>query len=719
MTEYVDITQLLQAKAHQLANNAVVKSPHFSLFQGTQALEINNQKLDSGIIPLTTEEEQFDCLKPRDLREVLWISDSVFRSVFTWLDNAGLSFTVFSCRYVEELLVNYTKNLKDGIQACKFGEVQIQTGVEYILVHKVLRSVILGVLHFVRLCLTLGQGGVVYEEEDMNTQTMNLNVLTLVESDDILKEIQSSIVFLQNHFPDSKDSMILQSILHILAKLIDVPYYLSMKVNKDSKFVNTSIVDSLKTYAELLKENVEYLDTLPEIPGCFSMGIQKRLDNRLPSRELINPRNEDYSSLSSFLNDLCQILEVSKRMTSHDIVNHALNFANKNHHVLARAIYPLFLIRDDRTILGEEQFQELLNEEMLRFSCWDTEYINTENELVKKKVADMLQQISVGYMEWFTVMNQNPCRQRQHLSRIIVTFDTLQSHSEQLEVSLKEVFQINEEFEYDGEMVPALPITSWVYYMKIDIMIQVVLRGFELDLYKLWEFHPMYWYVNYLIDNQMAIMDRVIKFNESKISKVAQMKNQLKKKKGDQKARYKDKIMRRQAQIPSIQLAIDTLKQTVVKYKVIQELCHLQLIQLEKYIANGIIKTPEFPFVQNQEILFRLRMKAFSTVGVPPCPEYTHYQRDLAHFLQRSGNKQRINELKSSVMNNIKTILEGIQSRDRTVGYNICSEDWSRWYKDLQRSCLGIVIQLGQEPEGKADVVTEAFHRYFPVVKAK
>lgn len=724
--QMVDITDVLRRKAREVANDAVVKSPQFSLFQGTQALEINNKRLDSGIIELSVEEEEFDVLCKRSLQEVLATSDAIFRNVFIWLQNSSLSVTVFSCRYVEELLVIYNKDANKGISSCRFGTVEnVSLDPELLLVHKVLRSVVLGALHLVRLCLTLGQSGVVYEEEDINTQTMNLNVITMVESNDILKELNDSVDFLKSKYADSKDSEILQLILKTLVQLINLPQFIALKVPKltdcSTPPQSPAMVSSLAALVDSLVTHVDYLNSLPQIPGCFSMGIQKRLDNRLPSRDLIPLKSEDYSSLKVLVDDLQRIWAISNRLTSQDVVNHALNFANTHHHVISRAIYALFLVRDDATVFGVEKVSDFLNEEMLRFSCWDSEYINTSNEIVKQKVAELTHQISSVALEWLSVMNQNPCRQRQHFSRLITVFDTLEYNSENFERNLKEVFQVNEEFEYNGELVLALPITSWVCYVKMDIMLHVVLRGFELELYQTWEFHQMYWYVNYLVDNILLILDRVIEYNRSKIYKIQQMKNQLKKKKGDQKLRYKEKMMKRQAQIPSLQLFVDTLNKKIVQYKIIQGLAVLQSIQLQKYIKSGILKTPDFPFVQNEEILYKLRMKPFASVGVPSLPPYSHYQFHLKTSLKQPHTPQDINHVKSSILSNIKIITDGIQSKDVTVSMHICSQDWLHWFRQLQRSCIGIGLQLQKPITATQRVVIDSkgFHRYFPVVNSE
>lgn len=726
---FTDITKLLFLKAQKLKTGTVVKSPHFSLFEGSHALEVTNEKLDSGLIQLSKDEIEFDYKKGRSLKEVLYISDSVFRSVFVWLNNSSLPVTVFSCRYVENLLVNYTKDIKGGLASCKFydskeGPIDVLGNAENQLVHRVLRSVVLGVLHFVRLCLTLGQSGVVYEEEDINVQNMNLDVLSLIGSDQVLGEITSSISFLSKYFPAEKDAVLIINILQILKKLIDLPFFLSVKIPKNSngKTVDVEVLDSLLSNSLFLKQNLEYLNSLDEIPGLFSLGIQKRLDNRSPTKSLVSPRQEDYSSLELMLRDFKQIFGVRNRTDLLELKNYTLNFSNKLHHTISRAFFPLFLIRDDRTVLGDEQFVELLMEDLLTFTCCDVSFFNTDNLVAKNKVNEFLEQIMIAYFEWYGTMSQNPCRQRQHLSRIIVLFDTLQANSEELELELENVFQIKDIFEDEqGNSVPALPISSWVYYQKLDIMLQVVLRGFELDIYKIWEYQPMYWYANYLSDHIEALLNRITKYNSYKIESIKDMGKKLRKKKGDQKARYKEKYQAKlQNLVPILENSNEVIKNLIIKNQIIREICHLQLHTLGGLIQKGFIKTPDFPFIKDESILYNLRMKPFSSVGVPSFPSFDDYSREINEVVITN---ERANELKVSVTGKIKYFIEEIEKDSKAVGMKLNKEDWIIWFRELQKSVIGIRLasiknQEVTSPNGyRAVVSAESFHRYFPVVK--
>lgn len=728
--QFTDITQFIFSKSQNLKTGSIVKSPHFSLFEGTHALEVTNDKLDSGLISLTDEEIQFDCSKGRSLTEVLHLSDYIFRSVFVWLNNSSLTVTVFSCRYVENLLVNYTQNVRGGLSSCKFispgSSIPDMTKLESLLVHKVLRSVVLGVLHFVRLCLTLGQGGVVYEEEDINTQNMNLDVLSLIGSDQVLGEINSSINFLGKHFPGFKDSLLIINILQILKKLIDLPFFLSVKVPKGSNGygINTDVLDSLLSNCEVLRENIDYLNSLPEIPGCFSLGIQKRLDNRSPTRSLVSPKQEDYSSLKLMLTDFKTIFEVRYREDVLQLKNYALNFANTTHHTISRAFFPLFLIRDDRTVLGDEQFIELLMEDLISFTCCDSSIFGTDNLIVRSKMNELLEQINIAYFEWFNTMSQNPCRQRQHLSRTIILFDTLQANTEEFELEMENVFQIKDEFEEEeGIMSPALPISSWIYYQKLEIMLQVVLRGFELDVYKIWEYHSMYWYANYLTDHIEALLNRIMKYNTYKIDHIKDMGKKLKKKKGEQKQRYKEKYQYKTTHIiPLLEKINNVINNLINKNQLIRDMCHLELYNLGQLIKNGFIKVPDFPFIKDESMLYDLRMKPFSTVGVPTFPTYEQYQMEL---LRINITTEQVELIKKSIMDNIKYFVDEINKDNSSLGMKLNKSSWINWFKEFQKSSIGITLAnvkhqgISDYSRYRAVIEQEGYHRYFPVVTLK
>ncbi|ODV59307.1 Mak10p ASCRUDRAFT_72022 [Ascoidea rubescens DSM 1968] len=243
-SDCIDITAEFLQAAKNIPNGQVVKSDLFSLLEGTRGLEILNLKLDTTLIKLSKEEENFNTELPLNLDYTLSICDKLLRHVFLWLNNSTLTSTVLSCRYMENLLVNYSKNVLFGINVCNFFDpaddeiniiIEKQQNISQIarklkdynfqlknrenrenseselmkemnenqnlvLVHKILRSFFLGICHFILFSLTLSHTGLLLEEEDINTQSMDLTFLDYVDLKLILKEISSSIDWLENEF---------------------------------------------------------------------------------------------------------------------------------------------------------------------------------------------------------------------------------------------------------------------------------------------------------------------------------------------------------------------------------------------------------------------------------------------------------------------------------------------------------------------------------------
>ncbi|KAH3679527.1 hypothetical protein WICPIJ_008602 [Wickerhamomyces pijperi] len=689
-----DITQLLFAKAAKIPIDKVIKSPHFNLFEGTNALEIGNAKLDTGSITLTGEELHFDCSQVRSLSEVLWISDSLLRSVFTWLDNASLSVTVLSNRYAEELLMNYNTGKDKNLNSCLFYTSESPT--ENALVDKVLRSVVLGTLAFCNLCAGLAHNGTVYEEEDINPTAMNLDLLSLIDGAEIAREIEWSIEYLKENYEYHEDCDILVQILTILLNFLDLTYFFGIKVANGDKPLafDIEILKGLLKVCESLRGQLDYLNKLPEIKGCYSMGIQKRLDNRAPIKALVSYKQEDYTSLVTFVKDMISMFEIQHRTEPSDVINYVTNFSNYPHHVLSRAIFPIFLLRDDGSILGSENVKEFLVSEMVGFNCYGSGAFTSENIIIKKKMDEFINGLTMNYLEYLQSFNQNSCRQRQHLLKIVLSFDSLQVSAESLEMEMEQTFLIKDNINQNGHTVPALPLTCWVYYKKLSIMINIIFKGFHLQLYNTWEYLSMYWTVLNLITNQLEILQRIQKHI---LTKLQAMKNHPQ-------------------HVTKLRQSLGRVINELAYYRMLNSLTVLQILNLRQLKSMKIITVPEFPF-SNEEKSFKFRQKSFKSIGVPPQPTFSDFQ-------QFQGSKEpsfeefksQVNELKKSINENITTLLSS-RSCNNGINDKQC-QDWTNLFK---RSMVGICLNGAKEgyngQEYKVEVMREGFHGFFPVLK--
>lgn len=128
------------------------------------------------------------------------------------------------------------------------------------------------------------------------------------------------------------------------------------------------------------------------------------------------------------------------------------------------------------------------------------EHINTTKEEILIKLNQLLSDIETGMYHNLSCVTNNRCRQRQLMSRGIVIWDTLQVSSESLELELWQEYGIGDKIEGldSAEDNPSLPLSSFVYVTKLNVMLEVALRGLETNIYKPFEMSWMYWYISYL-----------------------------------------------------------------------------------------------------------------------------------------------------------------------------------------------------------------------------
>ena len=223
LVDYVDITGEFFESVRTIHDNKVVQSPLFNLLEGTRAVEIGNKKLDTGLIPLSEIDYNFDTSCPQDVDKVIGIINGLVRLYTSWLNNSSLPVTVMSCRYVQTLLENYQGSLND----CTFENKRLpkqenydKNSVEWKLVHKVLNSFILGLVKFVGISLHIAFN-TLYEEEDLTTRNMDLDFLTDIPSEFIVKKINESIHWLnQESGIQSQKKKILCEYLELLNRIV-------------------------------------------------------------------------------------------------------------------------------------------------------------------------------------------------------------------------------------------------------------------------------------------------------------------------------------------------------------------------------------------------------------------------------------------------------------------------------------------------------------------
>lgn len=690
--DLVDVTQFFDDNVNNLQTKTIIKEPSFNLFEGTHSLEVENKKLDSTSIQLTSAEANFDCNRLYGSEEkaqssyVVAILDRLVRSLICWLnDYQTLPTTVLSCRYVEYLLLESEKKSK-----------LVFLNTSHPLYDQVLCSGIYGVCYFARFVQRLLRAGIIFEEEDLNFNGMGLDFLSYVQDSSSILSLLEEGVRIASLCSNSEE------LIHILKLIRSL---VSMEKCLDEYSTDTQALDELIQEAIHLSQQPQLSDSGPP-EGSFSIGIQRRLSNQFPPKALIvPPRN--YEGFISMAQDMKKVLQVDNADTMVEIMQFA-NFFNKikQGHVLARALFPLFLIRNNRTVLGKYTLSEFTHEHLLEFSLMCT----IEEEFPPDIIEEALLEVTNVLFEWYQNTSQNTSRYRQGYNRQLLLWDSLQAQIEAVEVEwLSKGGSVDEipnadyvEMTPGGKATPLLPYATWAYAMKVRAMIEFILKGFDLQVYKPFETYTMYWYTYYLAHQWEICLKKIHKFVDSKVNAIHGLNKKVKKSKTGEKrellkAQYRYAMDNHMEQL---QVNKRYLQYLLVEASVLKSLSLAQVFQFGILTSFGLISnvSPTKNKFTTDELLYNLRMKPFCSIGVPEMLPYDLMQSTIKEFvpdepmfttkLSRAVEclHNELNESKLNVENILKCIQAGDNNGTMVTGTRLVKDEALQFYQEIKNS---------------------------------
>ncbi|OWB75158.1 hypothetical protein B5S31_g5019 [[Candida] boidinii] len=839
---YIDITQDFFKITSKIEFGKIIKSSSITLLEGTHALEALNPKLDGFLLPST----KFDTLKSRPLDEVNWVMQKLTEKLCCWLDNNSLSVTVFSCAYVEELLINYEKapqRYPSFRSSPKFnGDESIETYLKYytsdeddeeIFVHCVLKVFIMGLVQFVKFVISLGMAGVIYEDEDLNAQTMDLNLFYNIDVTSTWKDLDIILEWLEKKSTsytdkvDSRSKKILNSIkitknllnlVYSLTKLQTILYKsinpFSIDENKDFIYSNLEYINNnLKLIKSIKSEKLNYFNKLPILKNCFSVSIQRRCNNMSPPKTLAKMKfDKTYENLIKMFKDYQFMLEVvncKDTAQMQDFFQYFTNYreddVNKEKteddgeeeekeggeddeedddgiigiHVVIRALFQLFFIRDDKSIMGNTNNFTLLSmviDNVQDSTCFNSQlfqFLNVNNfysyltnndsknpsiEIEEKKGAlqfefsNLLSKIENPFYNTMTIISQNPSRQRQLFNRQLILLDSLQVETEKFETELETKYNIIDSFlDNNGNpSVPILPISSWVYLVKLETMIDIVVRGIELECYKdLRELFVAYWYLSYLIDHLLKLLARLQSINSFRQQQINNIPKRIKKLKSTDKKKLKlknDYNNKLNYELPILKIIELKLNNKLKEIEILNKLISIQSSTLCLLSSLNFIKLPKL--IKIPEIyLFNLQLKPFQSVGVPNLPsfeifkEYESKFKDLLISLNNNKSFKPLKDLMNStsvectelIKNLIKEFENKAEIDNSNITTPILNTERLKWYKSLLKSNItsslnfqSILKEIEKDKfelnkindeSYKVLIDKEGYNRYFPIFK--
>lgn len=761
--EGINITDLVYKSVQQIQGNKVLKNEFFHLLEGTRTLEVNNTRLDTGLISILEKELSFDTRQPQPIEVVLRIIDKLLISYSSWLNNSSLPLTVLSCRYVQTILENYKASPEQyfTLNACNFKIARFEKqnnydtdSIDYHLVNKVLKSAVIGICKFIGFCLHVSEN-VLYEEEDLITRSMEHDFLFRVPIDLVIMDIKESKKWVEkNIHGNQKDTLIdyLQFIIH----LVSIPSILDISITMYGK--NTD----LPSKTTFLNEGIKILNQIKkcesgEVPeGVFSKFIQVDADNRnIPAELYLIDKGEAYEMLENILEVIRSFVLKSGSIRN---VNHLLNILKfeigekvNNFSAISRGFFQLYLIRDNKTIFGSQEvlnsltikmIENVIGPDTILFNpdYWSIdgtdEYIQGTKDNILQKLNMLLGDFEMSSYQELSIPGNNRCRQRQLMTRLLLICDSLQANFEALEVSIWEDYKIGNQLMNESM---GLAVSSYIFYSKVDLMLEVALTGFELELYKDFEFCLMYWYISYLAqvlaDHVSSRINGIVELKINQIT-VGLSKKIKKQKAGPKKNKLKEiQKFKTEVVLPQLENTLNyNNKYHVPRLTAMSILCEAIRMYLILLSSYGLIdfKGPK-NCATTPELLFGHRMKSWSSIGAPELPTYAQYKKSIdTSYLTSKETKMTMIKIIIEKFKNSENLYHEICNnlQDPTLESSFIDTSVAEWYFSLLETCqmytkevkqFSALILLGGLNESnsskfKAVSTGDMSHKYFPIV---
>lgn len=596
--------------------------------------------MDTGLIYKPLSEELLDCPKLTTPDHASLLIDLIISRESSWLHGTILLQNLLSCLQFENLvlhklgygverlylseLTNFFSDLGDGPGTPEAFE-------------KVFEIYLVGVAKSTGLILAKSKSIVVSVEEEKADFEYGGNYLDTIETKDIiaLLEVAMKWVRSQKKLKSSENDEAAASTFSGLLDRLEFRTELLYVYNEKKQPKKSHITRAVELVDKI---SGSLVTSIPEstFDPCFSNKIQSRVSNTNPLRSIEKHTIEKaYASHKSILTTVESYRDVHKVTKSIDLLSFFVSTASKTDVLtLARTFLQVITQVTDTHILGQKISNFALGD--LKESTGPTIMHLLEKQFTEVDNTKFLGQLELAYDGLLKANMVNRSRQRQLLSHCIVVWDSLQIFAEEFEDQVNQYMIKNgkqpESFLVKGEngkstSIPAFPISSWTMMRKVQIMIWVVLLGFELDIYKIWEYGYMYRYAAYLVMTQASHLQRTLNYLEQTALGIANNKIKVhvpKNKTG--KATNQSAI--KKTVLSELQQSIQYITTLATEADAVHYLCNANKHLSEAAVLAGYTSRPETMTAHTSpELLYGLRMKPFSSVGVPEQPGFERMVR--------------------------------------------------------------------------------------------
>ncbi|KAK4052992.1 N-alpha-acetyltransferase, non-catalitic subunit [Microbotryomycetes sp. JL221] len=559
---YVNVSSLVDKAMQQLQQGQMIKPDKLSLLDLMSAGEIMEPRTDSYLtLKQRRPHEQilppFDPTMPLLPTEVVWIMSQLWTREATFHDGHPLPWTVLTCKYLRPTAL----------------EALTATAIHSTM-HAVLKSLLVATIKTTEIIWQELAKGQVYEHEDVHLNTSSINFTDLllaaqmsstydgmhrfenanqddqvVTVDQVISELSATLHLLHLEPIDEQVKGLLNA--HVTFRL-NLVYSLALLTTPEQTCpadVQHFILIAQHALNDIRTMTVDVSSSAdPKMLSIFSIANEPPLPSPQPPRD-IQPLSFDKACdhFDAIMNDVTRMTNLwSCWIESRDwpTLQEYFNMTSQTKQMspYCRSLHQSIALSSQNVVFTTSTFQDITSSFISCYiplsvdchsnkqkydSIWSklvqTKQFETSWNSPARKVLGWIEKVGIQLM---ALLIWNKCQNKARLRRLTIKSvgQLSQLIDEITSVSLKanQVLNPHESFHFDS-FEPALSI------VVLQLLIETLLNGFELDLYEPQEYSQIWWCstllidriehcFKYLIERQKFVLTLSIEETESKSS---------------------------------------------------------------------------------------------------------------------------------------------------------------------------------------------------------
>jgi hypothetical protein len=303
-------------------------------------------------------------------------------------------------------------------------------------------------------------------------------------------------------------------------------------------------------------------------------------------------------------------------------------------------------------------------------ASFEVEVPTDPRHICARLIENFIEKAGDEYLNLYRMVCQNRCRIRRTFTQAIPIFDALMSEASSIDLELgHHTPSLSMRDSQRKKLVQLDPLTSWTRFHKLRLMAWTVQLGFETEIYLSHELAGTYWFLSFICQQQMALIEHILRFTQERTKRASN-----------------------QNTLTDCLLAEEYLRSLHSWSEATRLLAEALWKVFTLLKSLDIISTPKREFADRQ-LLYETRMKPFLPVINSPIPAAVDFEAATQQHASLEETCLEIDDL----VKQAKTVLAGLKKllpeQGRFVG---TEEEWKAEVKGMEASCVATAVAASQ-----------------------